>query len=104
MTDEEQKSPLWLRVALVLGVTMLPVVLVIGAGFGLASGRAEIWQFALQLCLFVIGGSIALILSLMAGSRLAENPGPLSLANRWVAAGVYTALILATLYFRDHAG
>lgn len=102
METGEQRSPIWLRIALVLGVTALPVVLVLGAGFGLGSGRAPIWQFALQLCLFVIGGSIALILALMANSRLEERPGRFSLANRWMAAGVYSAVILAMLYLRDH--
>lgn len=104
MMDSERKSPLWLRIALVLGVTALPVALVLFAGLGMASDRAPIWQFALQLCLFVMGGSIVLILALMANSRLEDSPGRFSLANRWVAAGVYSAVILAMLYVRDHAG
>lgn len=101
MDDQTEGSRLGVRIALALAVTVLPAALVIGTGMAFSSERAPIWQFALQLCVFVMGGSVALVLALIANERVSNRSGPLARLNRWSAAAVYTAVILAMLIWRD---
>lgn len=102
MQESQGRLQFLVRVALVLSVTVLPVALVIGTGIWSRSEQAPIWQFALQLCLFVCGGSVALIAVLVAQSVSVDRRDIWSRFDRWVAGGIYGAVLVAALLWREH--
>lgn len=101
MSDDANKAddgaPGWLKVVLAIGLTVLPVVLVVGTGMALTTDRPPIWQLGLQLALFVVGASIALVVILMLNDRAARRGKPAPRMNRWVALAIFIAVVVGVL-------
>lgn len=87
-------APGWLKVVLVIGLTVLPIVLVVGTGMAMTTDRPPIWQLGLQLALFVVGASIALVVFLMLVDRAEKRGKPPPRMIRWVGLGIFFVVVL----------
>lgn len=99
MKDEQGGPGLVAKFAIGLGLAALPALLVAPMVISATTDREPIWQLAMQLALFMVGGSLALVVMLLLRDRAAAR-GESFRMNRWVALGLLAALAAAALAWR----
>ncbi len=99
MKDEQGGPGLVAKIAIGLGLVALPALLIAPLWISATTDREPIWQLAMQLALFMVGGSLAVVVVLLLRDRAAARGETLRM-NRWVALGLVAALAAATLAWR----
>lgn len=85
------------KVAIGLGLVLLPALLIAPIWISSTTDREPIWDLALRLALFVVGGCLAAGAVLVLSDRAAARGKAPMRMNRWLALGVVLALIGATV-------